>query len=408
MAVEIMPEIEEVEFGSIKLERLVVEVDDASVDEALQRMADDQKAFDTSDEDRPSTVEDALLLDFTGRVDGEEFPGGAANDFVLELTNPNFIPGFVDQIVGAKAGETRTIKVTFPADYSADDLAGKDAEFEIVVKELRTRTAVEVNEELAKAAGLESLDAMKQAVRERLQSEYASISRMRLKRTLLDDLAKRATFDIPKGMAEDEFAQIWEQITGVPQQDPEHNHDHDHDHGAGGHDHGADEEQRPDPATQARFAQFLEQSGKSEDELKEEYRGIADRRVRLGILLSETGRANDITVPDEDLNRAIANEARRFPGQERQVVEYYQKDAAAREQIRAPLFEDKVVDFIVELATVSDRTVTGDELMADDENNGADGGSDTDTDAAEAKTKKTKPKKKPASKKTGAKKAAAK
>jgi trigger factor len=402
MAVEVMPEIAAPDFGAITLERLVVDVDAAVVDEAIARMAEEQRAFGATEEDRASTTDDALLVDFTGRVGGEEFPGGAAKDFVLELNAQSFIPGFVEQVVGAKAGETRTITVTFPEDYPAEELASKEAEFEVVVKELRVPKAVEVNDDLAKAAGLESLDAMKAAVSERLQSEYASISRMRVKRALLDELAELSTFEIPGGMVENEFTQIWQNLTGEQVQD--HDHDHDHDHGAAGHDHGEHEEARTDPAVQARFKQFMEESGKTEDEIKEEYRAIADRRVRLGLLLTETGRVNSIVVPDEELNRAVANEARRFPGQERQVVEYYQNDPAAREQLRAPLFEDKVVDFILELAKITERTVTGDELMSDpddEEDSGA--GEDEKKQAAStekpAAKKKAAAKKKPATKK---------
>ena len=289
--------------------------------------------------------------------------------------------------------------MTFPEDYAAEVLAAKEAQFEVVVKELRVSKAVEVNDDLAKAAGLESLDAMKAAVKERLQSEYASISRMRLKRSLLDKLAEQSTFDVPEGMVENEFTQIWQNLTGVPA----HDHDHDHDHGAGGHDHGDHEEARPDPAVQARFKQFLEESDKSEDEIKDEYRVIADRRVRLGLLLTETGRANNIVVPDEELNRAVALEARRFPGQERQVVEYYQKDTAAREQLRAPLFEDKVVDFMLELAKITDRTVTGDELLTDPDDEEEAGAGELETKQG-ASTEETAKKKPTANKKTAAKK----
>ncbi|MFB3054543.1 MAG: trigger factor [Alphaproteobacteria bacterium] len=397
MAVEVMPNIGAPDFGAIELERLVVDVNDAVVDEAIARMAEERRAFEATDQDRASTGDDALLVDFTGTVDGDEFAGGAAKDFVLELNAESFIPGFVEQMVGAKAGETRTIKVTFPDDYPAEELAGKEAQFEVVVKELQVSKPVEVNDDLAKAAGLESLDAMKAAVKERLSSEYASISRMRLKRGLLDKLALLATFDVPGGMVENEFTQIWQKLSGVALDDQDHDQDHGHDHGAGGHDHGDHEEARPDPEVQARFKRFLEESDKSEDEIKDEYRVIADRRVRLGLLLTETGRANNIAVPDEELNRAVAIEARRFPGQERQVVEHYQKDAAAREQLRAPLFEDKVVDFILELAKITDRTVTGDELLTDPDDE-EEAGAGEDEAKQGASTEET-AKKKPAAKK---------
>jgi trigger factor len=401
ITIEIMPDIEPVDFAKIKLENPVVALEDSMVDEALERIAAEQKVFEKTDEDRASVTEDALLVDFTGRVDGVEFPGGAAKDFQLELDSQNFIPGFIEQVVGAKPGENRKIKVTFPTDYGAEDMAGKDAEFEIDVKELRVRKGIEINDELAKAAGLESLDAMKDAIRERMGSEYGSISRNRLKRSLLDQLADLANFEIPARMADHEFAQIWQNISGEPLESPEQDHEG-HDHGDHeGHDHGdqgAGEAPKVDPAAQARFQEFLKESGKTVDELKEEYRAIAARRVRLGLLLTETGRENNITVADEELNRAVVTEAQRFPGQEQQVVEFYQKDPAAREQLRAPLFEDKVIDFVLELASVSDKSVTADELMEEP-------GESADKDAASDEGK-TKAKKKAAPKKAAAKKAA--
>nr|MBT6742058.1 trigger factor [Rhodospirillales bacterium] len=391
ITIEIMPDIEPVDFAKIKLENPVVALEDSMVDEALERIAAEQKVFEKTDEDRASVTEDALLVDFTGRVDGVEFPGGAAKDFQLELDSQNFIPGFIEQVVGAKPGENRKIKVTFPTDYGAEDMAGKDAEFEIDVKELRVRKGIEINDELAKAAGLESLDAMKDAIRERMGSEYGSISRNRLKRSLLDQLADLANFEIPARMADHEFAQIWQNISGEPLESPEQDHEG-HDHGDHeGHDHGDQgaADQKVDPAAQARFQEFLKESGKTVDELKEEYRGIAARRVRLGLLLTETGRENNITVADEELNRAVVTEAQRFPGQEQQVVEFYQKDPAAREQLRAPLFEDKVIDFVLELASVSDKSVTADELMAEP---GESAGEDEGKPKAKAK-KKAAPKK---------------
>jgi trigger factor len=208
MTLELMPEFEQPDFKKIKLERLVVDVTDDMASEALARIAEEQKAYDTVSDDRPSTAADALLVDFTGTMDGTEFPGGSAKDFQLELSSQNFIPGFIDQMVGVKAGEAREIKVTFPDDYGAAELAGKEATFSVTVKELRAPKAVEVNDELAKGMGLESLDAMKAAVKERLASEYGSIARMRLKRGLLDHMAEEATFEVPRGMVEPEFQQI--------------------------------------------------------------------------------------------------------------------------------------------------------------------------------------------------------
>lgn len=385
MTVEVMPEIKQPDFGKIAVEKLVVEVDDKMVDEALARIAQEQRVYAKTDEDRAATAEDALLVDFTGKVDGKEFPGGQAKDFQLELSSKNFIPGFLEQLVGVKAGRSLTIKVKFPDDYGSQELAGKDAEFDIVVKELRAGKAMEVNDEMAKGVGLENLDAMKAAIRDRLNQEYGAIARVRLKRNLLDALAEVADFELPAGMVAHEFSEIWRSVSGEA---PEHEgHDHEgHDHGDheghdheghdhAGHDHGHHHhDEGPDLIAQQRFKQFLDQSGKTADELKDEYRGIARRRVQLGLLLAEIGNANNIKVADEEINRAIVNEARRFPGQERQVIEYYQNSQPARDQLRGPLFEDKVVDFILELAKVTDKPVTADELMADPDAEDAEGG----------------------------------
>ncbi|MGE0650738.1 MAG: trigger factor [Alphaproteobacteria bacterium] len=407
VSVEVMPEIAQPDFSGIEVERLVVTVEDKMVDEALERIAQEQKHYEKTDEARAATAEDALLVDFVGKVDGKEFSGGAATDFQLELSSKNFIPDFVEQMVGATSGEKRTIKVRFPDDYGAEELAGKDAEFDVTVKELRVAKPMKVDDEMAKGVGLENLDAMRAAIRERLTSEYGSISRVRLKRSLLDSLAKTVEFELPAAMVESEFAQIWKSISGEAL--PDH-HDHDHDHDHAGHDHGHDHhhDEGPDLIAQGRFKQFLEESGKTVDEIKEEYRGIARRRVQLGLLLTEIGTVNGIKVADEELNRAVVNEARRFPGQEREVIEYYQKNRQAMEQLRGPLFEDKVVDFILELAKVTDKPVTADELMADpDAGDGkGDGGDSAGVEAAGKKdAKKKAPARKAPAKKAATKKA---
>jgi trigger factor len=406
VSVEVMPEIAQPDFSSIEVERLVVTVDDKMVDEALERIAQEQKRYEKTDEARAATAEDALLVDFVGKVDGKEFSGGAATDFQLELSSRNFIPNFVEQMIGAKADEKRTIKVRFPDDYGAEELAGKDAEFDVTVKELRVAKPMKVDDEMAKGVGLENLEAMRAAIRDRLTSEYGSISRVRLKRGLLDTLAETGDFELPPAMVESEFVQIWKSISGEAL--PGH-HDHDHDHAGhdhAGHDHGHDHhhDEGPDLIAQGRFKQYLEESGKTIDAVKDEYRDIARRRVQLGLLLTEIGTVNGIKVTDEEINRAVVNEARRFPGQEREVIEYYQKNRPAMEQLRGPLFEDKVVDFILELAKVTDKPVTADELMADPD--AEDGDANGAEAAAEASPKKGARKKAPA-KKAPAKKATA-
>ncbi len=367
MTIEVLPEIPQPDFKKVKLERMVVAVDDSMVDEAVKRIAAEQTAHEKTEEDRPSTAEDAVVVDFTGRVDGKEFPGGAAKDFVLNLSAKNFIPGFVEQIVGMKAGEKKTIEVSFPAEYGAPDLAGKDAEFDVEVKELRAPKPVAVDDEFAKNMGLDSLAALKAAVKDRLTTEYGQISRMRLKRALLDSLAGLSEFELPPGLVEHEFAQIWRSVTGAA---PKHDHAHDHEgHDHEGHDHGEHhhDDEGPDLIAKARFEQHLQETGKTVEEVEAEYRRIAERRVRLGLLLAEIGNVNNIKVADEELNRAVVNEARRFPGQEREVIEYYQKNRGALEQLRGPLFEDKVIDYILELSQVTDKPVPADDLMADPE-----------------------------------------
>ncbi|MCH9053606.1 MAG: trigger factor [Proteobacteria bacterium] len=329
MAVELMPEIEPVEFSKLELERLVVEVSDAEIDEAIGDLAKDQAGFETVEEARPSTESDALMIDFVGRVDGEAFEGGTATDFLLELSATTFVPGFVEQIRGAKAGDHLTIKVRFPDEYGNAELAGKDAEFEVDVKELRQRGAATVDDQLAEKMGVENLNALKKAIREAREREYAAMSRLHLKRRLLDALAERCDFPVPESTANSEFEAIWKSV--------------------------AEELERNKDA--------LEEAGKSEDDLRAEYRAIAERRVRLGIFLSEVGRMNNIDVTQEDLNRAVAAEARSYPGQERKVIDHYQKDREAMGSLRAPIFEDKVVNFILELARVTERKVSLEDML---------------------------------------------
>lgn len=339
MELELLPDIEPGDFGGITLERLVADVDDAAVDASLTRLAESQKTTRPVAEPRPAQTGDTVLIDFAGTVDGEAKPGMDAKDFDLELGSGRFIPGYEEQLVGASAGEHRTVTVTFPDDYGAADLAGKEAVFEVDVKEVRESVPAVLDDALAQEFGLESFDKLKEMVRERLKKEYADVARLRVKRQLLDRLAETHSFDVPQGMVDVEFDAIWQRLQAELKS-------------------GAD---------------AGEDAGKSEEELRTEYRGIAERRVRLGLLLSEIGRRNNIQVAQDEVNRALVAEARRYPGQERQVFEFFQKNPAAVENLRAPLFEDKVVDYILELAQVAERTVSAEELM-----------SDPDGDAAEA------------------------
>ncbi|WP_029008554.1 trigger factor [Azospirillum halopraeferens] len=330
MSLELLPDVEPGDLSGLELEKPVAEVDDTRVDEMLQRIAGARSTTAPLTEDRPAANGDVVIIDFAGTVDGEARPGMDAKDFELELGSNQFIPGYEDQLVGAAAGEHRTVTVRFPEDYQATELAGKEAVFEVDVKEIRAKVPATVDDELAKEFGVESLDKLKESVRDKLKSDYAAVSRQRVKRQLLDKLAESHSFDVPPGMVEIEFEAIWQRL----QQELKN--------GNAGED-----------------------QDKPEEELRAEYRAIAERRVRLGLLLSEVGRRNDVQISQDELNRALIAEARRWPGQERQVFEFFQKNPQAVENLRAPLFEDKVVDFILELATVNERTVSVEELLRD-------------------------------------------
>ncbi len=277
-----------------------------------------------------------MQIDFKGSIDGEEFEGGAADDFDLRLGSGQFIPGFEEQLYGVVKGNERTVKVAFPDDYGAENLAGKDAEFAVNVKEVKTAEEAVVDDSLAEKMGLENLQALKDAVKEQAQNEYGQYSRMRLKRVLLDQLDENHKFEVPPGMVDAEFEQIWEQLEKDLEQQGE----------------------------------TIETMDKGEDEAREEYRGLAERRVRLGLLLSEVGRTSELEVSAEEVNRAILEQARQFPGQEQQIFEFFQSNPEAQAQIRAPILEDKVVDYIVEMAKVTDKTVSLEELLRDPEDEG--------------------------------------
>ena len=371
MKVEVLPDVDVEGFKAPALERWVAEVADADIDTALGNIAGQQKSFKKAAKTAKAKNGDAVLIDYLGRVDDVAFDGGAAEDHQLELGAGAFIPGFEDQLVGVKAGDEKIVKVTFPAEYQSADLAGKDAEFTVNVKEVRTATEAKVDEELAKNLGLEDLAALKEALKGQLEGDNAGLTRAHLKRKLLDSLAEDYDFAVPEGMVDLEFAQIWETIK--------------RDAIASGENTAEDFDGKEGPDDKAEAAEF---------------RGIAERRVRLGLLLSELGVKNDVQVTQEEVNRRIIEEARRFPGQESQVFEFYQKNEEARAQLRAPIFEEKVVDFILEQADLTDKSVTRDALDAavraiDEE------------DASPAKAKKAAPKKKAAAKKPAAKKAAA-
>ncbi|HWC62323.1 MAG TPA: trigger factor, partial [Rhizomicrobium sp.] len=267
-------------------------------------------------------------------IDGTEFEGGTGEDFNLTLGSAQFIPGFEDQLIGAKAGEQKDVRVTFPAEYHAADLAGKDAVFAVTVKEVKAPDALKIDDELAKKLGLDDLATLKERVRDQLKADYTQASRVHLKRRILDALDTAHVFPLPPAMVESEFANIWAQVEA---------------------------ELKREGKTAA------EEGGGSEESLRAEYRRIAERRVRLGLVLGRLGEQNGITVSGEEVQRAIMVRARQFPGQEQQVFQFYSQNPQAQAEIRAPLFEDKVVDFIAELAQISERPVDRETLMNDPE-----------------------------------------
>ncbi|MBV9522708.1 MAG: trigger factor [Alphaproteobacteria bacterium] len=350
MAVELLPEIAPVDFTALKLERLRPEIPQSEIDKALERIARPHRKSESVS--RGAQKGDEVVIDFAGTVEGKEFPGGSASDFRLELGAGRFIPGFEEQLEGAAAGETRTVKVTFPKDYGSEELAGRDAEFATTVKEVRALKDATIDDALAKELGLDSLDALQRTVREQIEREYNAVARRRLKRALLDQLAEKHDFPVPPGMVDLEFETIWKQF---------------------------------EEARQSRKEEVAEDAGKDDETLKAEYRAIAERRVRLGLLLSEVGTKNAISVGQDEVNRALGEEARRHPGYEKQVIEFYRQNPDALANLRAPIFEDKIVDFILEMASVSERSVPLDELLRLDE----EGEGETAAEAAE------KPKRKP-------------
>ena len=364
IGVDLMPDITPMDFSSISLTRLKPKIEDSEVDEAVERLAKDFRKTEPAPEGKAAASGDVTVIDFVGKVDGVAFDGGTAEGHNLELGSNRFIPGFEDQLIGAKKGDEKQVKVTFPEDYGSAELAGKDAVFDVTVQDVQVYVDNEINEDFAKTLGLESLEQLREQVRERLGADYGNVARSRLKKDLLDVLADGHDFDVPPAMVDGEFEQIWSQVEQAKEADS------------------LDEEDK----------------GKSEDELKADYREIAVRRVKLGMLLSEVGRMNAIEISQEDIQRAAITEAQKYPGQERQVMEFYQTNQEAQASLRAPLMEEKVVDFIVEMAKITDKEVPVAELFDDEP---------AAKPAKKAAAKKASAKKASA-KKAGAKKAAAK
>ncbi len=333
MQIELLPEITIPGLADIVLKKPVAEVTEAAVAEALEKLAESRQSFEPVEEPRGAVKGEQLTVDFTGRIDGQAFAGGTATDVAVTVAGEGFIPGFAEQMEGLAPGETRTITVNFPEDYHAKELAGKEAEFEITAKALRVPVRPNVDEELAKAVGLESLEDLQKTVSGQIGREYEQMTRMKLKRALLDALSERAVFTAPEGLVEAEFNEIWRQV--------------EQEKAAG----------RADP----------EDAAKDEATLRAEYQAIADRRVRLGLLVAEIGRANDVTVTDQDLQRAMFTEAMKYRDQVMQVLDFFKKNPRALERFRGPIFEDKVVDYLLGNVTLEEVNVTPEELAADPE-----------------------------------------
>ncbi len=328
MNVEILPDVEPMDLSTLEVERIKPTVSDADVQEALERLAASQRRTKPVEGERAAVNGDVVVLDFIGRIDGETFEGGTAEDFHLELGSGTFLPGFEDQLTGAVAGGSVEVKVAFPEDYPKEELAGKPAVFDCGIKEIRVPDPMGVDDELAKAVGMDDIAALKDAMREQVGRELGQVARNRLKRQLLDKLEAEHSFEVPPGMVDSEFETIWKQVEEAREQD------------------------RLDP----------DDKGKSEDDLREAYRKIAMRRVRLGLILSEVGQRNNLSVTQDEINQAIMQEARRHPGQEQKVVDFFRTNQQALAGLQAPIFEDKVIDFIAEMANVTEREASSGEI----------------------------------------------
>ncbi|MCF3642107.1 trigger factor [Rhizobium sp. TRM95111] len=352
LSYEIIPSIELKDTAGIKVTREVVAIDDKEVDEQILKIAENSRTYESKTGKAASG--DRVTLDYLGKVDGEAFDGGKDEDAELVIGSNRFIPGFEDQLVGVKAGDQKVITVTFPADYPAANLAGKEATFDITVKDVAAPAALEINDDLAKTLGLESVDKLKEIVRGQIESQYGSVTRQKVKRQILDQLDEMYQFDTPERLVDAEFENIWRQIN----------------------------------TDLAQAGKTFADEDTTEEDARAEYRKLAERRVRLGLVLSEIGEKAGVQVSDEEMQRSLFEQLRQFPGQEKQIIDYFQKTPGAAASLRAPLFEEKVVDHLLTEIDVTDKTVSKEALMADDEAEGDD----------KAESKKAAPKKKAAAK----------
>jgi len=333
MALEIVPPITLGDFKSIKLTRLAADVTDAEVEQGIARIVDQNKPYTVRPEGEKAAKDDRVTISFSGTIDDKPFEGGSGDDAVVLIGSNTFIPGFEDQLIGVGTGETRTLKVTFPARYMKEDLAGKAAEFVVTAKSIEAPGKVTADDDFAKSLGLESLAKLRDAVKDSISREHAGMSRQKLKRALLDELDKLHKFEPPPTLVEEEFDRVWKSVLSELETE------------------------------RKTFAD----EGTTEEKAKAEYRAIAERRVRLGLVLAEIGEKNNITVTEDELSRAVMERARQFAGQEQRVWDYYRQNPQAVAALRAPILEEKVVDFLVELAGVTDSKVSRDELYKEDD-----------------------------------------
>jgi trigger factor len=329
----VVPSIQLADFKSFTVEKPVAEVTDTDVDEAIKRIADQNRAFAAKGEGAKAESGDRVTISFKGTINGTPFDGGTGENIPVTIGSNTFIPGFEEQLSGIAAGETRTLNVPFPKNYANEKLAGQPAEFETTATLIESPQDTKIDDEFAKTLGLESLDKLKEAARDRLAAEFAGATRQRVKRMLLDRLDESHRFEAPPSLVEEEFNLMWNSIKAEME--------------SGG--------------------KTFADENTTEETAKEEYRTIADRRVRLGLVLSEIGEKNKITVTDDEVSRALIERARQMPGREKEVWDYYRNNANALAQLRAPIYEDKVVDFILELANVTEKKVTREDLYKDDE-----------------------------------------
>jgi trigger factor len=333
VAIEILPKIELADFSTIALEKLSADVTEEEVEAALNKLAERSRPFADKGEGAKAASGDKVTVSFTGTIDGKPFEGGTAEDIAVEIGSKTFIPGFEDQLAGIAAGETRTITAKFPENYLTQELAGKEASFEVKAKSVATPGAVTVDDEFAKTLGMESLDKLREAFRERVTREHAAESRRKIKRALLDALDAGHKFELPPTLVEEEFNNVWRTVTSD---------------------------------LEAQKKTFADENT-TEEAARAEYHGIAERRVRLGLVIAEIGAKNDIKVTDDEINRAVIERARQFPGQEQQIWDYYRKSPEAVASLRAPLYEEKVVDFLLELVKVTEKKVSREELYRDED-----------------------------------------